>query len=354
VLNFTDVEDKAVDQARKKGVDIKEMTEQVAKKFSKELKVLRIKPPTHNPRSSESVDQAVLLIKKLLERGVAYWHEGDVYFDPLKFKGFGRLYGLDMSLWPKQKRRFKKDTYPGMRWNMGDFILWHGCKEGESVCWDQDLGSGRPSWNVQDPAMATKFLGFKIDICCGGVDNLFRHHDYNIAVVEGVSGEEFAPFWLHGEHLFAYGKKMSKSTGNVIYLDDLLKNGNSPEHVRFFLIYGHYRGRLNFTQLQFQKSNERLDEFKSMVEQLNNINSKKNGEKGAKSDRLGILIVKDMVRSFEECLNNDLDITCAFDDLYESIGKLVSLKEDGKLNENDSKNAINHLKKIDEILQIIF
>jgi cysteinyl-tRNA synthetase len=350
VLNITDVEDKALEEAKRKGMDINDLTETVVNKFHRETKLLRIKPPTFNPRSSNCVDQAVNIIKELLKKDIAYWHGGDVYYDPLKFKDFGKLYGLDMSLWPKKKRRFKKDTYPGMRWNLGDFILWHGCKEGEKVCWDKELGSGRPSWNVQDPAMATKFLGFKIDICCGGIDNLYRHHDYNLAVVEGVSGETFANYWLHGGHLFAYGKKMSKSIGNIIYLDEILKEGFIPEHVRYFLIYTHYRDRLNFSRKQFIETSKRLDELRAFVNELMDLD---NCNERMKTAPVAKEIIFSLVNNFNECMNNDLDIHCAFDDLYESLKQLAEFKRAEKLNKRDCKNTIDSIKKIDEVLQII-
>ena len=349
VLNFTDVEDKAVEQAKRKGKDIKKLTNEVADKFLEEVEQLHLKPPTYNPRSSTTVDQSLKLIKSLMKKGLAYKYEGDVYFDPVKFDGFGKLYGLDMSLWPKKKKRFKKDTYPGMRWNLGDFILWHGCSNGDKVCWDDELGAGRPSWNVQDPAMATKYLGYKIDICCGGIDNLYRHHDYNLAVVEGVSGETFAPFWLHGAHLFAYGKKMSKSIGNIIYLDDLIKDDFEPEHVRFYLIYGHYRERLNFTKRGFEETAELLNEFRSMVLELTNLDSA-----GTKSDNEVKDMIKRIVPNFEECLNNDLDVKCAFDDLVEVVAKLLELKNEKKLNRNDCNQIKEELERIDSILQVIF
>ncbi|WP_455393316.1 class I tRNA ligase family protein [[Eubacterium] cellulosolvens] len=351
VLNFTDVEDKAVTEAKKQGKDIKELTDRVANKFFEESNLLRLKTPTHNPRSSTSVDQAVKLIKELLNKGIAYWYNGDVYYDPLKFPGFGRLYGLDMSLWPKKKKRFKKDTYPGMRWNLGDFILWHGCQEGENVCWDKELGSGRPSWNVQDPAMATKYLGFKIDIACGGIDNLCRHHDYNIAVAEGVSGEEFAPFWLHGAHLFVYGKKMSKSIGNIVYIEDLLKDGYTPEHVRFFLIYGHYRERLNFTRRQFQESAEKLDDFRQLLAQLTvqgSFGTKANTDSNTKN------LIDGIIPHFEECMNNDLDVFCTIDDLFEALAKLTQLKSENRLTKTEVKHIVQDLKKIDSVFQVIF
>jgi cysteinyl-tRNA synthetase len=352
VLNFMDVEDKAVEEAHVKDEDIKSLTTKVIEKFNEEINLLRIRNPTYTPRASDNVDQAVKLIKELLKKDIAYWHGGDVFYDPQKFDGFGKLYGLDMNLWPKKKKRFKKDTYPGSRWNLGDFILWHGCTEGESVCFDDQLGSGRPSWNVQDPAMATKYLGFQIDICCGGIDNLYRHHDYNIAVVEGVSGETFAKYWLHSAHLFVYGQKMSKSIGNIIYLDDIFKDGFKPEHIRFFLIYHkHYREKLNFTRQQFQKVVKRLEEFNEYVSEAIDCSTCGNIRK---VEPLVKELIFGLVPSFNECMNNDLDVRCAFDDLFETLNKLLAYKRDGKIGKKDCKALAKGLKEIDSVLQIIY
>ena len=172
-----------------------------------------------------------------------------------------------MSKWPKKKRRFHKDTYPGTPWNMGDFVLWHGCKQ-EDVCYQTSIGSGRPAWNIQDAAIVTKHLGFTIDVACGGIDNLVRHHDYTLAIAEAVSGKQFSRYWLHGGHLFVDGKKMSKSKGNVYYPSDLLAKGFSGEQLRFFLIYGPYRKKLNFTFEKLAKTTQKLDSFRNMVTDL--------------------------------------------------------------------------------------
>lgn len=348
VLNFTDIEDKAVEEAEKEGVDVKELTQGIANTFYKETELLHIKPPTYNPRSSTTVDQAVFLIKALLKKKIAYWHKDDVFYDPLKFKGFGRLYGLDMSRWPKKKVHFKKDTYSGMRWNLGDFILWHACEEGEKVCFDEELGSGRPSWNVQDPAMATKYLGYKIDIHCGGIDNLYRHHDYNLAVVEGVSGETFSNFWLHGEHLLLNGKKMSKSKGNVVHVEDLLDKGYSLEHIRFFLIYGHYRKKMNFTDKKFQESSKRLDSFREMIQEL--IAPKGVGKSKEEVQDL----ISQLSRNFEDRMDDDLDVKGSFDGLYETILMLLGYKKEGKLSDNECKKVHKKIERIDTVLKVIF
>jgi len=347
LLTFTDVEDKAIGEADKEEVPIIELTQRNADTFFADAKLLRIKSPTYNPRSSTTVDEAVKLIKILLEKGLAYWYNGNVYFDPLKFKEFGKLSKLDMSRWPKKKRRFHKDTYPGMPWNMGDFILWHSYKEGDKVYWNTDIGKGRPAWNVQDGAMVTKHLGFVIDIGCGGIDNLVRHHDYTIAVVEGVSGKEFAHYWFHGAHLFVNGKKMSKSRGNVYYPRDLIKMGYKEEHIRFFLICRYYRKRLNFTFKKFKETSQKLDTFKNMVRNLQKTNSAESSEKAKK-------LVGEIVINFERNMNNDLNVRDAFEDLVKVVSKLNTLRSQGKLSSKDARIAVFNLQKTDRVLQIIF
>jgi len=348
-LNITDVEDKAIAEAENEGTTLKELTERNAEIFIEELKKLGVKTPTYIPRPSTSVDQAVRMTETLLKRGYAYWYKGNVYYDPLKFKNFGRLYGLDLTRWPKEKRRFHKDTYPGNRWNLGDFILWHGYKEGEKVYWNTSLGKGRPAWNVQDPAMATQSLGRKVDIYCGGVDNLIRHHDYVIAVAEGFTGEQFARYWLHGEHLYVDGKKMSKSRGNIIYPKDLIERGCQWQHIRFFLINGYYRKRLNFTFKKFKKACDRLHKFKDMVHRLQNF-KKPVGESDPKIKRL----VAGLRKDFEENMNNDLHVKNVFNALFRTVSKLVSLTERGKVSAADAEEAVAELKRIDQVLQVIF
>jgi hypothetical protein len=152
-----------------------------------------------------------------------YRHEGDIFYDPLKFKDFGKLFGLDMSRWPKEKTRFRKDTYPGRRWNLGDFILWRRVRgDNDNPSWETELGRGRPAWNVQDAAMVTKHLGDRIDIACGGVDNLYRHHDYTIAVEEGKCYDLFSVLCLIAFFPLSLGLSlytMRKSPPNITPCD---------------------------------------------------------------------------------------------------------------------------------------
>jgi len=350
LITLTDVEDKAIAEAKKEKLTIEELTRKNEAVFFQDFKLLKIKTPDYAIRASSAVDQAAKLIAQLLEKGDAYWYTykgaKNVYFDPLKFKGFGKLAHLDMSKWPKKKRRFHKDTYPGTPWNMGDFIIWDGCKQ-DAVCYAAPIGSGRPAWNIQDAAIVTKHLGFTIDVACGGIDNLVRHHDYTLAIAEAVSGKEFSPYWLHGGHLFIDGKKMSKSTGNVYYTSDILKKGFSGEQLRFFLTYGPYRKKLNFTFEKLTETSRKLDSFKSMIKGLQKPKpDKPNTETETERVKGSIVSV------FEKGMNNDLDVKTAFDGLYETISELHKMRE--ALSVKDVKNIINDLRRIDSVLQFIF
>jgi cysteinyl-tRNA synthetase len=252
-----------------------------------------------------------------------------------------------MKRWPKEKKRFHKDTYPGNRWNLGDFILWHGYYEGDKVYWDTSLGRGRPAWNIQDPAMVSQTLGYKVDIYCGGVDNLIRHHDYVKAIMESLTGEQFAHYWLHGEHLFVDGKKMSKSRGNIIYPKDLVERGCQWQHIRFFLINGYYRKRLNFTQKKFKVACDRLHEFKDMVNKLQRMRTDKSSRRAKK-------LINALKGDFEEHMNKDLHVKKAFDALFVDVSKLVELAIEGEVSPEDAKVAVARLKEIDRVLKVVF
>lgn len=347
VINFTDVEDKAIAEAEQEGRSVQEITDSIANQFFKEAELLHIKLPDFIPRSSTSVDQAVHIIKALLAKGYAYWHANDVFYDPLKFSDFGKLFRLDMTRWPKQRKRFRRDTYPGRRWNLGDFILWHGYKDGDSLYWDTDIGRGRPAWNVQDPAMITKHLGYEIDIACGGVDNLYRHHDYNIAVIEGVSGQEFAHYWIHGEHLLVDGKKMSKSRGNIVYPDDLMKDGYDPTHVRFYLIYGHHREELNLTREHLKETSRKLDLFRTMVNEVA-AQSNSSVSRGEETEK----ILQRLEQGFETGMNDDLNVRSAFDSLFKSMSEILELKKKDLLTTEESQRVGRTVARIDRVLQV--
>ncbi len=353
VLGITDIEDKGLVEAERQGIPLKVLTDDNVETFLKELNSLKTRSPDYLPRSSTTIEQAVNLIEILIEEGYAYRyiHEGreNIYYDPLRFDGFGKLFGLDMTKWPTTKRRFHRDTYRGNRWNRGDFILWHGYKEGDKVCWDTRIGKGRPSWNIQDPAMIPQSFDYKVDIWCSGIDSTYRHHDYIIAVIEAVTGRPQVRYWLHAAHLFFEGEKMSKSKGNIEYPKDLLAAQCIWDHIRFFFIYSHYRQKMNFT---FKKYNQVCNQLKSFREMVNKLSVTKGAEQTSSLEAKRL--VKKIAADFEENMNNDLHVKDAFDSLYTTVSTLVELGEKQRLSVEDSKEALEKLKAVDYVLQIIF
>jgi cysteinyl-tRNA synthetase len=349
LMTLTDVEDKALVEAQKENISVEELTGKNENVFFREFEILKIKKPDYPIKASTAVDQAAKLISKLIEKGNAYYYTyrgcKNVYFDPQKFLGFGKLAHLDMSKWPKRRRRFHLDTYPGTPWNKGDFVLWHGCKQESALCYQTPIGMGRPAWNIQDAAVVTKHLGFTVDIACGGIDNLVRHHDYTLAVAEAVSGKQFSKYWLHGGHLFVDGKKMSKSKGNVYYPSDVIAKGFSGAQLRFFLIYGPYRQKLNFTFEKLSQTSQKLCSFQQMVADLEKTQPTPHIEH---KDRL----VGKITADFEDYMNKDLDVKSAFDKIYQNITKIYEIRE--RLSEKDIKNVLKSLSRVDSVLQCIF
>lgn len=353
VITLTDVEDKAIAEAKKQKISLTELTEVNIRQFIKELKKLKVKIPEYFQQSSSNIAQSVELIEILLKKGYAYWftHEGrkNIYCDPLKFNQFGNLYGLDMSKWPIKKIRFHKDTYPGSRWNRGDFILWHGYKEGDKVFWETKIGKGRPSWNIQDPAMIPKEFNFKADIWCSGIDSTYRHHDYIIALVEAITERPFVQYWIHAGHLYFEGEKMSKRKGNIKYPRNLLETECIWNHIRFFFIYGHYREKLNFTFKKYNKVCKLLRNFRTMLEKL-----KTNENSNQKSSNQAKELINNLKKDFEKLMNNDLQVKTAFDSIYETVSNIVQLKQKGMVDQKDSKKVIENLKAIDYVFQAFF
>ncbi|MFW5908575.1 MAG: class I tRNA ligase family protein [Desulfosalsimonas sp.] len=350
LINFTDMEDKAIARANELGISLEELTGPVAEKFITDCEMLDIRLPATIARSTACVDQAVVLIKRLLEKQTAYRHRGDIFFDPLKFSDFGKLFGLDMSRWPRKRIRFRKDTYPGLRWNLGDFILWKKRRRFDGdIYWKTELGEGRPAWNIQDPAMITKHLGWELDICCGGIDNIYRHHDYNIAIVEAITGKELANYWLHGGHVRIGGKKMSKSRGNIVYLNDLISRGFQPGHIRFFLIYGNYRDFLNMNTDRLNCARGKIETLRAMI---NRIKEQK-PPAGRGTDAAGSLVSR-LEQDFRNHMNDDLNVEAAFDRTYANVSNLLELAINGHLGADDIMATQKSLVRIDDVLKILY
>jgi cysteinyl-tRNA synthetase len=244
VMNLTDVDDKTIRDASKAGLGLREFTDRYIASFFEDLDTLGVERAAAYPRATDHIEGMIELVRTLEERGHAYRSEdGSVFFRIASDPDYGRLSGVD----PEQGRRGERvaqDEYG--KEDVRDFVLWKAAKEGEPA-WDSPWGKGRPGWHLECSAMSMHYFGESFDIHCGGVDNIFPHHENEIAQSESATGKPFATLWLHSEHLMVDGQKMSKSLGNQYTLKDLLERGADPRALRYLFVAAHYRQKLNFT-----------------------------------------------------------------------------------------------------------
>ncbi len=274
VMNITDIDDKTIRDSIKEGKSLKDFTEFYTEEFFKDRDSLNIIKAGKYTKATDYIPQMVSLIEVLIEKGFAYKTEdGSVYFDIKKDKEYGKLSHFNLNdLKENAKGRMANDEYD--KENAQDFALWKAWDENDGdVFWETTLGKGRPGWHIECSAMSMDVFGNLIDIHTGGVDNIFPHHENEIAQSECATGKEFVKYWMHNEHLLVDNKKMSKSSGNFYTLADLKEKGISPIAYRYWLYTGHYRTRVNFTietALGSQTALNRLYEaFKNLGNDLN-------------------------------------------------------------------------------------
>ncbi len=266
VKNLTDVDDRTIRAAVKEGISLRELTQPYIEAFFKDSDRLGLERAEHYPRATEYVPQMIELVRRLIDRGLAYTSEGSVYFDISKFAGYGTLAQLDPSNLLSGERVSGDEEYD--KENARDFVLWKGgerAEEGEVAVWDSPWGPGRPGWHLECSVMAVEHLGQPFDIHTGGIDLIFPHHTNEIAQAEGATGKPFARTWLHSKHALLDGRRMSKSQNHYYTLDDLIELGYQPSAIRRLLVSGHYRMELNFTLAGLDdatRSVERLLDFR--------------------------------------------------------------------------------------------
>ena len=245
VMNLTDVDDKTIRGANAAGVPLTDYTKTYKDAFFADLAKLNIQPAEVYPAATDHIPEMIDLVSKLMEKGIAYKSEdGSVYFSVRKFPGYGKLAHIDFDH-QQTGARCAADEYD--KENVGDFALWKAWEESDGpVGWDSPWGRGRPGWHIECSAMSMKYLGATFDLHTGGIDNLFPHHENEIAQAEAATGQEFVKTWMHCAHLRVNGEKMSKSAGNFFTLRDLIEKGYTGREIRYVLVNAHYRQGLNF------------------------------------------------------------------------------------------------------------
>jgi len=342
VMNITDVDDKTIRGAREAGVPLAKFTAQFKEAFFQDIKTLRIKRADEFPAATDQryIDKMIEMIGKLISRGLAYQAEDkSVYFRINKFPDYGKLAHFDLTQL-QSTGRVKHDEYD--KEHIGDFALWKAWDEEDGdVEWQSPWGRGRPGWHIECSAMATALLGDEIDIHCGGVDNIFPHHEAEIAQSEGCTGKKFVRYWLHCAHLLVDGQKMSKSLGNFYTLPDVLEKGYTGREIRYALARVHYRAPLNFTWDGMKEARESLGRIDDWLARLRDAAHIDNGKIDMK---LG--------RQFEEALDDDLNISAALGFLFETIRETNRSMDRNELDAASVNAWLNWWKRINSVLDL--
>jgi cysteinyl-tRNA synthetase len=335
VMNITDIEDKAIETAKKEGKTLREMTEFYSKVFFEDMKTLALVDADVFPRATEHVPEIIDIIKKMMERGFAYCgKDGSVYYDVSKFQDYGKLSHLKLKV---GKKKIKRDEWGEDTSIVSDFALWKSYekKDGE-VFWETELGKGRPGWHIECSAMSTKHLGTRFDIHIGGVDNIFPHHENVIAQNFGAFGENPSKYWLHCRHLMIEGSKMSKSAHNFYTLRDLIGMGYEPMAIKYLLLCVSYRRRLNFTFAGLREAGKELAEIRNTIEGLKMANGR---------DDAGKIVIK-AKKKFESAMDDNLNTGKALKVLEEFTDAVNRINP----NRNASDEILETFRMFDSIL----
>jgi len=345
VMNLTDVDDKAIKAARKNGVPLKEYTERYTKAFFEDVATLNIERAEFYPKATENVPEMIALIQKLMDKGYGYRGEdGSIYYEISRFKDYGKLANIKVENL-KLGARVKTDEYA--KEQAQDFALWKAwTDEDGEVFWEAPFGKGRPGWHIECSAMSMKYLGETLDIHCGGVDNLFPHHENEIAQSEAVTGKKFVNYWLHNEHLLIEGKRMAKSLGNYYTVRDLTAKGYHPKDIRYLLLATHYRQQVNFTFEGLEAAKNTVDRLTNFMHRLLEADGKSGG------DQLGPLMSR-MKSGFEAAMDDDLSVSEALASLFEFVKDVNILLDDNSLSKDEASEVCNLMAKFDKVLGVI-
>jgi cysteinyl-tRNA synthetase len=313
VQNITDVDDKLIRVANEEGKTVKEIADRYTDAFNEDLRSLNVMPPDIQPRVMQTIPEIITFVEGLIEKGFAYESAGDVYFRTGHFQEYGKLSHQpldDLQAGARVEINEKKE-------HPLDFVLWKAAKPGE-VSWSSPWGEGRPGWHIECSAMALKFLGEQIDIHAGGTDLVFPHHENEIAQSECFTGKVFARYWLHNGMLNINNEKMSKSLGNFLLARDLVKQFGG-QLIRFFMLQGHYRNPINFSDDLLEQAANGLERIKTAYSNLSHrLETSRETEPNGQSDEQARLITELRERFIAE-MDDDINTANAITVLYDVV-----------------------------------
>ncbi|NEU32442.1 cysteine--tRNA ligase [bacterium LRH843] len=308
ISNFTDVDDKIIRAAKELGIGAIDVAERFIEAYHQDTCALGVRKADVHPRVTETIPEIISFIEGLVEKGFAYESGGDVYFRTRKFDEYGKLSSQSI----EDLRSGARIEIDERKEDPLDFALWKAAKEGE-ISWESPWGEGRPGWHIECSAMVKKYLGDTIDIHAGGQDLTFPHHENEIAQSEALTGKPMANYWLHNGFININNEKMSKSLGNFVLANEIIRQ-HSPEVVRFFMLTAHYRSPINFSDELLEGAKNGLERLKTVVSSLKHrISESANfGERGDFLRRIEALKEK-FIEEMDDDFNSANAIAVIFD-----------------------------------------
>ena len=343
VQNFTDVDDKIINRAKEEGISAPEVSEKYIKEYFNDAEALGVMKADVHPKVSEHIPEIIEFVQTLIDKGYAYEADGDVYYSTRKFPEYGKLSGQNID-----------DLESGARIAIGevkedplDFALWKARKEESEIAWESPWGMGRPGWHIECSTMAKKHLGETIDIHGGGQDLTFPHHENEIAQSEACNGVPFAHYWMHNGYINVDGKKMSKSLNNFFTVRDI-REQYSGDVIRFFLLSGHYRSPINFSDALMEQSKQGYERIATAIETLEFL--KTNGSDEAMADEAAKIASLDQYRDkFIEAMDDDLNTADGIAAIFELVSEINLDVKDGA-SKSFAEEALNRIKELTDVL----
>lgn len=339
VQNFTDVDDKMILKARDEGTTVKDLGERFIREYFTDARGLNVLPADVHPKATEHIAEIIAFVSDLIDKGMAYEADGDVYYDVSAFPEYGKLSGQSID---ELMAGARVDVSEHKK-NPMDFALWKKRKTPDEIAWDSPWGMGRPGWHIECSAMSMKYLGETFDIHGGGQDLIFPHHENEIAQSEGRTGKPFAHYWLHNGYINVDNRKMSKSEGNFFTVRDISKQYDLLI-VRFFMLSAHYRSPVNFSKDLIEQAESAMGRIANCRENLAFI---------ANTDAADVMDVGEEIAVLKEGfiaeMDDDLNTAGAIGQIFEYIKKINTAFDEAK----NAAKAGSALSALDEALDVL-
>lgn len=341
VSNYTDIDDKMINRANEERVPVKELAEKIIPHYVEDYGKLNVLPPNISPKATDYIKEMVSIIKKLEKKGVTYKLEDGIYYDISKDRDYGKLSGQklsDLKAGARVEERTDKKNHQ-------DFVLWKFEKPGEPS-WESPFGKGRPGWHIECSAMSMKLLGETFDFHAGGLDLIFPHHECEIAQSEVATGKPYVKYWMHNGFVQVDNEKMSKSLGNFFTLKDIFAKYN-PLAVRLFLISTHYRGPINFSDVQLNQASQTLQRLNDFV-----FNLKTYASDGKNNPKITKLLAS-LVAEFEKAMDNDFEVPSALAAVFSTMKKIYGLSAGRHMSTADAMKVLHTIRQLDSVLGVL-